>query len=289
MTKRMLAQARVAGIFVAALSLVVFFPAGPASAEDSVAYERTSYDGRIWSVTSSGAYPLSYEEWSGLGYPAYSQANTEYVKAAPFLTVYAVTWFELAQSELMEAINYSQFVAAGSPGPTIVPWIDGIEVHRWSTGPELFATDAAGLTVKLSYAQWSAASYPSFVSRENRGFVSMTWDSSGAIAYMCDVAAGRGGRLTYEQWVALGSPTPSRLTRTPADFLYQVAGSASPTIYYSGPIVRRYAPGQITSEAPARALTYPEWRAMGSPPPLVTNITYPENWYCSNSDPPPFS
>lgn len=271
----------------AAMGLALGLVAPSAAIAADVSYERTAYDGTIWQVTPDGVHALSWTEWSDLGFPGFVAADTEYVRVAPFATVYAVTWFDLAQQEFTEPITYPEFRAAGQPRPQVVAWSDDIEVHKWPTSPELFAVDPTGSTVKLSYAQWSAAGFPGFVDRSNRGFVSMTWDGSGAIAYMCDIAAGRGGRLTYEQWLSHGSPTPTKVKRTNADFVYKLAGTSSSTIYYSGPVVRTYAPETLSSELPFRRLTYAEWQGMGQPAPLVTNTTYPENWFCSTAQPSP--
>jgi hypothetical protein len=259
-----------------------------ATAAAEVSYERTVYDGTIWEVSAEGARPLSWAEWSELGFPSFTAAQTDYVRAAPFDTVYAVTWFEQSGEEIQIDISYQQFLAAGQPVPIVIPWIEGIAVHQWDTGPELFAVDPTGSTVRLTYPQWSAAGFPSPTTRANRGFVTMSWDRTGAIAYMCDIQAGRGNRLTYDQWRSLGSPTPLRVERTAAEFLFKVAGSPMSTIYYSGPVVRTYNPGAITSEASHRAVTYQEWGAMGYPAPIVTNLTYPENWWCSSSQPSPW-
>ncbi|HYI51847.1 MAG TPA: hypothetical protein VEX42_09755 [Microbacterium sp.] len=290
MTKTWLSGQRRIAVMAAVTALMgVLIPTGAAVAEDvpPVMYERTAYDGTIWEVTATGAYALSYSEWSSRDFPAFTDADTEYVRAAPFNTVYAITTFELAQTEWTDHIDYAQYVAAGQPRPTVVPWVEGIEVHKWPTSSELFGTDSAGATVRLSYAQWSAAGFPAFHARENRGFVAMTWDGSGAIAYMCDLAAGRGGRLTYDQWRSIGSPTPLRVNRTASDFVFKVPGSVIPTVYYSGPVISPYAPAPGPVGLGVRPLTYTEWQGMGSPVPLITNTTYPGNWYCSGSHPGP--
>lgn len=289
MNTTLLNRVRVAAVAVATALVAALVPldSSVAAASVTVMYERTAYDGTIWEVTTEGAYALSYEEWSSLGFPAFTPADTEYVRAAPFNTVYAITWFELAEAEWTDFITYPQYVAAGSPLPTVVPWIDGIEVHKWPTASELFGTDPAGSIVKLTYEQWSEADFPVFVNHDNRGFFAMSWDGSGAIAYMCDLAGGRGGRLSFDQWTSLGSPTPLRVNRTAADFVHKVAGSSMPTVFYSGPIVKAY-PLRFPSGEVVRALNYSEWQRMGSPAPLITNITYPENWYCTGPDPSPW-
>ena len=273
---------------VAAAAFGITPPAVETAAAAEVTYEHTAYDGTIWEVSGEGVRPLSWEEWSALGFPSFTSAQTDYVRVAPFDTVYAVTWFEQSGDEIQTVIDYEQFLAAGQPNPEVVPWMEGITVHKWDTGSELFAVDPTGSTVRLTYAQWSAAGFPNPTARSNRGFVMMSWDRSGAIAYMCDLQAGRGNRLSYDQWRSLGSPTPMRVDRTAAEFVFKVAGSASSTIFYSGPVVRSYNPGVIPTESPRRALTLQEWGAMGYPAPLVTNVTYSENWMCSSSQPSPW-
>ncbi len=281
------AQLATATVLAATACGITLTGAEVAAAAD-IGFQHTAYDGTIWEVSAEGVRPLSWEEWAGLGFPSFTPAQTDYLRAAPFDTVYAVTWFEQSGDEVTAVIDYQQFVDAGRPVPSVVPWIEEITVHKWDTGSELFAVDPTGSTARLTYAQWSAAEFPAATPRSNRGFVTMSWDRSGSIAYMCDIHAGRGNRLTYDQWRSLGSPTPMRVDRTAAEYLFKVAGSSSSAIYYSGPVVRTYNPGTISPESSNRSLTYLEWGAMGYPAPLVTNLTYPENWWCSSSHPSPW-
>lgn len=250
-----------------AIAIGFLVPTSSALAEEAstVVYERTAYDGTIWEVKPEGVHALSYSEWEGLGFPSFSTADTSYVRAAPFQTVYAVTWFELAQAEWTEPIDYAQYVAAGMPRPSVEPWIEGIEVHKWPTASELFGTDPAGLTVKLTYAQWSAAGFPEYTTRVNRGFIAMTWDGSGDIAYMCDLAGGHGGKITYPEWVSFGMPTPYRTGRVANDWVYSYpfSGEMGNVLHYRGPVTVNYTAG----DGLARALSLREWQMMGSPQP----------------------
>lgn len=280
---------RVIGALVACV--VVLSGVQPAFAEDPFDYVRTPYDGTIWEVGDGGAWPLTFERWRGLGYPAWVNSETEYVKVMDIPTVYAYTSFERANAVLNEPITYKQYRAAGGPRVSSVPWWDGITVHRWSTQPELFATDVTGYVKKLTYSEWRDAGFPEFATRSNRGFVRMAWDGSGAIAYMCDLSAGRGGKISYSDWITAGRPTPQTVSRTARDIVFQwntPRHTAAGTLTYFGPIAMTYplpAVGQVSEPNLGRDLTYPEWRGMGSPTPYLTNTVYTENFMCGADRP----
>lgn len=263
MTSRRLRGAVIAGLCVAILTAVGV--AGATAAEPAVTYERTAYDGTIWEVTADDARPLTYPEWSELGFPSFIAADTLYWRVSLFPTVYATTWFGDAGHEFVADLTYPEFVAAGRPRPEVVPWAEGIEAHKWQSSSELFATDPTGYVVKLTFDQWRRADYPSYTTRSNRGFVSMTWDSSGAIAYMCDLARGLGGKLTYDEWASLGYPTPYRTGRVANDWIFSYPGSSwvASTLVYRGPVTVEYSRGASLY----RPLTYAEWQQIGAPQP----------------------
>lgn len=260
------------------------FQPSTASASVDAKYVRTVYDGTIWEVTAEGAVPLSWPEWEARGFPAFQNADTQYGKVLDLPTVYASTTFT-PDIQLVEAITFPELQAAGFPRIVPLPWIEDIAVHQWSGSPELFATDRNGYVQKLNWSQWSGAGFPSFEVRDNRGFVQMSWDATGGIAYMCDIAAGRGGRLTWDQWSSLGFPTPQRVTRTSNDTVLRIDtpwNVSRGTISYVGPVTVAYPP-TIGSGRNLRDLTYSEWRSMGSPTPWLTNTYYPENYYCNST------
>ncbi len=253
---------------VAAAALLTGAVAAPAYAEPAAPdYVRTTYDGTIYEVTDDDVVPLTFEEWSSLGFPGFSTASTSFEKVLTFPTVTAVTIFDRPGMYLEVDVTWEEFQAAGYPPVAVQPWGPDISVHKWGTSPELLAEDRAGDILKLTYDQWRGAGFPSFTALEGRGFVHLSWDASGGIAYMCDTGAGKGGRLTYEQWVSLGSPTPLNVTRTANDVVLRwFTGQAQ--LNYIGAMNFPYDPGAAVQLPDVRPLTYGEWLGMGSPAPV---------------------
>lgn len=255
-------------IFALVAAVLIVPTAAPASAApQDPDYVRTAYDGTIFEVTDDDAVPLTFEDWSSRGFPAFTTASTRFEKVLTFPTVTAVTTFDRPGLYVAIDVTWDQYRAAGFPRIYGVAWAPDIEVHKWGTSPELLAQDPAGYIIKLTYAQWRDAGFPAFAAREGRGFVRLSWDASGGIAYMCDTASGRGGRLSYDQWTSLGSPTPLTVTRTANDLVWRITGG--PNLSYVGAMNLPYAPsGRLQAGISNRSLTYPEWLGMGSPAPL---------------------
>ncbi len=259
---------------VAAAALLTGVVAAPAYAEPAAPdYVRTTYDGTIYEVTDDDVVPLTFEEWSSLGFPGFSTASTSFEKVLTFPTVTAVTVFDRPGMYLEVDVTWDEFQAAGYPPVAVQPWGPDISVHKWGTSPELLAEDRAGDILKLTYDQWRGAGFPSFTAREGRGFVHLTWDASGGIAYMCDTGAGKGGRLTYEQWTSLGSPTPLEVTRTANDTVRKF--TRSPSLTYVGAMNYNWSPN-LSPGLGYRTLTYPEWLGMGSPAPADNSSAVPD-------------
>jgi hypothetical protein len=252
---------------VAAAALLTGLIVAPAHAEASAPdYVRTTYDGTIFEVTDDDVVPLTFEEWSSLGFPAFSTASTSFEKVLTFPTVTAVTVFDRPGMYIEVDVTWDEFRAAGFPRVAVQAWGPDISVHKWGTSPELLAEDRAGDILKLTYDQWRGAGFPSFTAREGRGFVHLSWDASGGIAYMCDTGAGKGGRLTYEQWVSLGSPTPLNVTHTANDLVWRIFGGAD--LSYIGAINLVYNPSTLQPGLWNRDLSYADWLGMGSPAPV---------------------
>lgn len=251
-------------VTVAALLAAPAAHAAPAAPD----YVRTAYDGAIYEVTDDDARALTFDDWAQLGFPAFDEAATVYQKVLSFPTVSAITFFERAGVELTQDVTWDEYRNAGFPSITTAVWGPDISVHKWGTSDELIAEDAAGDTLKLSYPQWRDAGFPAFTAREGRGFVRLSWDGGGGIAYMCDTAAGKGGRLTYEQWTSLGSPTPLAVTRTANDAVRRIS-PGRPGLTYVGAMNLAYDPwGPLQPGLSNRSLSYSEWVGMGSPAPL---------------------
>ncbi|MFF8188121.1 hypothetical protein ACF044_12790 [Microbacterium sp. NPDC016588] len=262
---------RVAALTLAALvgAVAVAPLASAATASPAPAapdYLRTAYDGTIFEVTDGDVVPLTFAEWSDRGFPAYRPAPTVFQKVLTFPTVTAITSFARAGVDLTADITWPEYQAAGYPAVRTAAWGSDISVHKWGTSPQLLAQDAAGDIISLTYAQWRAAGFPSFEAREGRGFVRLSWDATGGIAYLCSTATGQGGRLTYEQWRSLGSPTPYTVSRTANDTVWRIFGGAQ--LSYVGAMNLSYTPGGGLQPLSNRALSFSEWQAMGSPAPV---------------------
>ncbi|WP_314451132.1 hypothetical protein [uncultured Microbacterium sp.] len=229
-------------------------------------YVRTSYDGTIYEVTDDDVVPLSFEKWSELGFPTFTAAPTVFQKVLTFPTVTATTEFARAEATISDAITWQEYQAAGFPAVGTLAWGPSISVYKWGTSQQLFAQDDAGDIIALTFSQWSGAGFPAFAAREGRGFVRLSWDTTGGIAYLCDTSTGHGGRLTYEQWTRLGSPTPYTVTRTANDTVWRIFGGVQ--LSYVGAMNLVYDPNAgLEPGFSNRAIAFDEWRAMGSPAP----------------------
>lgn len=273
----------VIALTAALVGALTFAPAAQA-ASPAPDYVRTAYDGTIYEVTDDDVYPLTFAEWSELGFPAYTPAKTVYEKVLTFPTVTAVTAFDRAGVDLHTDVTWQEYQAAGYPVPRTLSWGPDISVHKWGTSTQLLAQDAAGDVISLTYAQWRDAGFPAFEAREGRGFVQLSWDRTGGIAYLCNTATGQGGRLTYEQWAKLGSPTPYVVTRTANDAVWRVIPGQS-LLVYVGAMSLQYEPLGIQPALGSRNLTFGEWTAMGSPAPYDTLPEASKNLECPDDAP----
>lgn len=215
---------------------------------------RTAYDGAIWRVEGTVARVLSWQEWSSVGFPAWQPAPTDYVKYPWSNVISAVTFFGTDPSQwAWKQLDYQMWRTAGAPVPRNVGWIQGSTIHQWATGPDLFLTDVSGAVHKLTYPEWRDTGHRAFEVRVNQGYLKLSWDGSGTIGFFCDIAAGRGSRLTYSEWVSAGTPSPLPVLRSARDRVWRDGTGA--TIFYTGPLAES-------------SLTYAQWRAMGAPMPL---------------------
>ncbi|MCK9913230.1 hypothetical protein MXD81_29025 [Microbacteriaceae bacterium K1510] len=270
--------------------------AAPSAPPALSSYVRTAYDGVIYELNVGGSRALTWTDWESLGFPAFSDAETDYFKVLDLPTVYAYTYFESTDEEVLMSIDFNQWTSAGWPVPARLAWADWIIAYKWPTSPEIFATDFSGSVQKLTFSQWRDAAFPTFESRDNRGFVAMSWDKSGAIAYLCDARSGKGGRISYADWLAWGSPTPQVVTRTTNDHIVQWdvdLRRATGEIDYIGPASISYTRAVPFTPSPTdmfgRHLSFTEWSAMGSPAPARTAAFSPlvNDIYCGSADPSP--
>ncbi|MCY1716569.1 hypothetical protein OVA26_06350 [Microbacterium sp. SL62] len=272
---------RLLSALAASAALAGLFAPAAHAAPNAPEYVRTAYDGTIFEVTDDGAVALDFAEWSARGFPTFVDAKTTYEKILSFPTVIAVSAFDRAGIQIMQDVDWNEYRAAGYPPVRTVAWGEGVSVHKWGTSAELLAEDHTGMVIKLTYGQWREAGYPSYQVRDGRGFVRLSWDAGGGIAYLCDTAAGKGGRVTYEQWTRAGSPTPMAVTRTANDAVWRIA-SRSSGLSYVGAMNLSYDPSSgLQPPLSNRGLSYPEWVAMGRPapttelPPAAWNLSCP--------------
>ena len=231
------------------------FASYPASvrAPSGPRYYRTAYDGSIWRVEGSDIRALSWQEWGDVGFPAWQPAPTDYVKYPWSSSISAVTFFGGDASRwVWKHLDYASWSAAGRPAPRAAGWIDGSSIHQWATGSELFLRDVGGVVHKLNYRQWQDTGFRGFERRANQGYVRLSWDSSGTIAFMCDISAGQGSRVDFSAWSGAGYPSPQATQRTARDLVWKEDGAA--TIHYSGAVIDT-------------ALSFSQWSAMGFPSP----------------------
>ena len=224
-------------------------------------YYQLGYSDAIYVVSGGSARQLSLDEWWAAGSPAPLPAPTEYVKYWWSSSIYAVTkWDAGAWSWQWDRLDLDQWRKAGSPSPADVAYVAGSYWYRWSTSDEIFVEAPDGVNHKLSYDEWAAAGFPSFVQRSNEGFVKLSW--AAPIAMMWNVAGGGGGPIGFSSWQEQAFPTPLVANNLPGERFVQYVGD--PGIYYSGPTI-------------SKKLTLAEWQAAGSPAPSVELPPVPAN------------
>ncbi|MGY1833401.1 S8 family serine peptidase [Geodermatophilus sp. SYSU D01180] len=178
---------------------------------------------------------------------------TDYVRYPWSPTIYAVTYAGPSETSWQwERLTYERWVALGSPVPRNTGWIAGSYYYKWGTSSELFVEGPDGVNHKLTYAEWQASGFRSFVDWGNYGFLKLSWASD--ITRMPNLATGYGYAIGYPEWSEESFPTPQVVQRVTGDHFYQWYGN--PTIYYQGPAFHR-------------PITYSEWVAAGRPVPEV--------------------
>ncbi|WP_229053449.1 HNH endonuclease family protein [Aeromicrobium sp. Leaf350] len=217
----------------------------------------TAYDGAIYElVNGSQPTPLSYQRWQNhYGFQSPSPAPTSYVRYPWSPAIYAVTFWTTQESTwLWQQLSFGQWQKAGQPAAWAAGWIQGSTYHQWSTSSELFVREPAGITHKLSYAEWQASGFRRFDVIQNQGFQKLSW--ADPIAHMNNVAGGQGGPITYAMWGGEDFPSPQPVQRFPGDRFSRDA--CSDQVIYQGPTM-------------FRAINFNEYRAAGSPAVAIDN------------------
>jgi hypothetical protein len=237
------------------------------------------YDGTIYKQVNGVPYPISYEEWRDVyRFQTPQPTRTDYVKYPWSATVYAVTfWTNDEASWQWTAINYNQYLTAGSPAPRIAGWIKGSYYYKWGTNAELFVEGPDGVNHKLTGPEWAASGYRSFVDRASEGVLKLSWAPE--LTWMNNISGGQGSALSYPRWQEEAFPTPQTVQRINGDQFYQNYGST--TIWYAGPGMNR-------------PVSYNEWVGAGSPrptmqgtppaPPTTPQPPAPQPVYYANCD-----
>lgn len=229
-------------------------------------YYRTAYDGSIWRVEGTSVKALSYQDWKAAGFPAWQNAPTDYVRYPWSSSISAVTFFGQNPAQwVWKHLDYSSWSAAGRPNPRTAGWIEGSSIHQWSTGSELFLRDIGGVVHRLDYREWQATGFRGYERKANQGFVKLSWDASGTVAFLCDIAGGKGTRVDYRSWAGEGAPSPLSVSRTPGDVVWRGSGSQ---LHYWGPVADL-------------VLSYRQWQAMGSPAPSDATVAAARSATCS--------
>lgn len=244
---------------------------------------RVAYTGELWEVDNedNSARAISLDEWNENGNPGFSPAPTDYVKYPWSPKIYGVTFFGQDPSTwLWDPLTLQDWQAAGSPAPRAAGFIKGSTIFKFGGSPELFLDEDSALNSesdslvasqpahKLTFAEWRATGFvpPEELDAE---ILRLSWDTSGAVFVQYEQFYGT--QLGFEEYQAIGSPTPQTVRRLPGDAPanYSVYRQENPLdsrlVYYNGFFDYK------------KVLTYQEWVAMGSPTPGAPN-------YCADAD-----
>lgn len=251
--------ALIAAAIIAMAGAAVVAPAANAAIYSSGIFS-VSYNGDLYNVTPDGYIEkLSYESWQAMNFPTPRPAATNFVKYSWSPTIYAVTFFGDQRNEwVWSAITYSEWQRAGFPAARNAGWVQGTYFYKWGTNAELFAIAPDGAYKKLTFQDWTDAGRPAPVDRANEGFFKYSWNDT--IIRMDNIAAGQGRGIGYAEWQREAFPTPQVVGRVPGDTVYQ--NYREQNIWYAGPAFNR-------------VLTGAEWRAMGSPAPVIRTPNRP--------------
>lgn len=220
---------------VGCLILGVLVPAAPATAADS-GYYVTEFDGYIWHGTAAETYEhISYSQWASAGFPAPTPVDVEYVRYSWSPNIFAqftlpATGASGEPVEKASQVTFGEWRTAGYPAPATVSWIPESDILGYSTSGDIFVRDP--LLLKTN---------------------------GGSMPYH---------KLSYTEWVALGSPTP---------FVYANEGFFryrwSDRIVHVGGIEGWEPTGlpRLSGQAFGRVLTFDSWVHNGSPTPMVVD------------------
>lgn len=252
---------RLTAIAAAALLAAAGLSSGAASAAPDTTYYSVPFSPALYvlgEASDEGVEVLvaTYEDWSADGFPAPVPAPTSY-KAYEW-SPHVFAEIELGEYGYAEQLSYEQWLAGGAKTPSRNTLIVGTELVRWDTSPALVVFNPFERTDSplhnLTYGQWQRLGFASPTYLPNEGFQKLSWAPS--IALMTDIAAGVGEPLAFEDWAYYGFQSPQSVTRFPSDRFCSTPGS--PDVRYTGPA---YPDGIV--------LTYPQWRAAGSPQPTA--------------------
>ncbi len=252
---------RITAIAAAALLAAAGLSSGAASAAPDTTYYSVPFSPALYVLgeiveDEVEVRVASYEEWSADGTPAPVPAPTTY-KAYEW-SPHVFAELELGEYGYAEHLSYEQWLAGGAKTPTRNSLIVGTELLRYDTSPALLVLNpyerADSPLHTLTFGQWQRLGSPAPTYMTNMGFQKLSW--SPVITYMTDLAAGVGGPITLEDWSSAGYPQPQVVSRYASDSFCVVPGS--PDVRYAGPGY----PDPIV-------LTYPQWRAAGSPRPTA--------------------
>ena len=251
-------------VCTAAASLLIAGSAAavaPTASAARYAYEKTPYSATVWKVVpvadgsmtgSVQRTAMTFQEWSGEGFPAVTTTPTEYSRPPWSPKIIASSHFgstitrgadPVRALTVHDELDASQWAMAGYPAPTV---LDAAYL-AYPTSPEIFGAAAGTGRMRLAFEQWAYAGYPA-PEVMSFGFVRYEW--SPRIIKIDDFDTWSGFQISLGTWESYTYPSPALVDSAGA--FVQTPGD--PAIFYVD--------GEVEFQ-----LTFEEWAAADYPPP----------------------
>ncbi|MBD7917825.1 hypothetical protein H9657_05975 [Cellulomonas sp. Sa3CUA2] len=118
---------------------------------------KMAYDYHLYRVSFGVPRRITPEEWSAAGLPGYQMKAVDYVKYPWSPSVYGVTSWPSGSK--VELLTYEQWTTAGTPGVRDVAWVDGSDIYKSASAPEIYVKDPAGAVHQLTPQEWAATGH----------------------------------------------------------------------------------------------------------------------------------
>lgn len=232
----------------------------------AVPYDSTVYRVKlVGSSLASSGEPITYDDWARAGFPQPRMSDVTYSRYEWSSSIVATLPFTIGarldgfrpESNVAgpnQHLTYDQWVRASRPQAQAVGWMTGSNVARFASSSELMIYGVEpGHSHRLTPQEWASTGFQPFFDDRRRGFYRYPWSTD--IGYVQDTVTGEGLKMTYEQWVKAGAPTPQTVSRISGERVWKRANS--PVIYLNSTIVGHH------------ELSADQWRQMGSPTPEI--------------------